>query len=47
VPIVTAGRDIFQSEAPKTMCAAFNAVAHKNPKPKQALQPHRSLKGKS
>jgi DhnA family fructose-bisphosphate aldolase class Ia len=47
VPIVMAGGNIFQSETPKAMLAAFNAVAHKNPKPKKALQLHQSLKAKS
>lgn len=40
------GRNIFQSDAPKAMLAAVNAVMHKNMKPKEALELYRSLKSK-
>jgi putative autoinducer-2 (AI-2) aldolase len=43
---VDMGRNIFQSEAPKAMLAAVNAVVHQNMKPKEALEIYLSLKGK-
>jgi putative autoinducer-2 (AI-2) aldolase len=43
---VDMGRNIFQSEAPKAMLAAVNAVVHQNTKPKEALEIYLSLKGK-
>jgi len=43
---VDMGRNIFQSDAPKAMIAAVNAVVHKNTKPKDALEIYRSLKSK-
>jgi putative autoinducer-2 (AI-2) aldolase len=43
---VDMGRNIFQSEAPKAMIAAVNAVVHNNAKPKEALEIYKSLKGK-
>ena len=43
---VDMGRNIFQSEAPKAMIAAVNAVVHKNVKPKDALDLFNSLKAK-
>ena len=43
---VDMGRNIFQSEAPKAMIAAVNAVVHNNAKPKDALEIFKSLKGK-
>jgi putative autoinducer-2 (AI-2) aldolase len=43
---VDMGRNIFQSEAPKAMLAAVNAVVHKDAKPKDALELYRSLKAK-
>lgn len=43
---VDMGRNIFQSDAPKAMIAAINAVVHKNAKPKDALEIYRSLKSK-
>jgi putative autoinducer-2 (AI-2) aldolase len=43
---VDMGRNIFQSDAPKAMIAAVNAVVHKNTKPKDALEIYRSLKAK-
>ena len=42
---VDMGRNIFQSDAPKAMIAAVNAVVHKNAKPKEALDIFQSLKG--
>jgi putative autoinducer-2 (AI-2) aldolase len=41
---VDMGRNIFQSDAPKAMLAAVNAVVHKNTKPREALELYRSLK---
>src|SRR3954451_13303926 len=43
---VDMGRNIFQSDAPKAMIAAVNAVVHKNTKPKDAFELYRSLKSK-
>jgi len=43
---VDMGRNIFQSEAPKAMIAAVNAVVHKNTKPAEALDIYKSLKAK-
>jgi putative autoinducer-2 (AI-2) aldolase len=43
---VDMGRNIFQSEAPKAMLAAVNAVVHQNMTPKEALDIFLSLKGK-
>jgi putative autoinducer-2 (AI-2) aldolase len=43
---VDMGRNIFQSEAPKAMIAAINAVVHKNAKPKEAYKLFSSLKAK-
>jgi len=43
---VDMGRNIFQSEAPKAMIAAVNAVVHKNAKPAEALDLFKSLKSK-
>ena len=43
---VDMGRNIFQSDAPKAMIAAVNAVVHKNTKPAEALDIYRSLKSK-
>ncbi len=43
---VDMGRNIFQSEAPKAMLAAVNAVVHQNTKPKAALDLFNSLKAK-
>jgi putative autoinducer-2 (AI-2) aldolase len=40
------GRNIFQSDAPKALIAAVNAVVHKNTKPKAALDIYKSLKSK-
>ena len=41
---VDMGRNIFQSEAPKAMIAAINAIVHKNAKPKEAYELFGSLK---
>jgi 3-hydroxy-5-phosphonooxypentane-2,4-dione thiolase len=41
---VDMGRNIFQSDAPKAMLAAVNAVVHENMKPKEALEIYESLK---
>jgi len=41
---VDMGRNIFQSEAPKAMLAAVNAVVHQNMQPKEALELFYSLK---
>ena len=41
---VDMGRNIFQSEAPKAMLAAINAVVHQNAKPKEAYALFSSLK---
>ena len=41
---VDMGRNIFQSEAPKAMLAAINAVVHQNAKPKEAYGLFSSLK---
>src|ERR1700755_593229 len=43
---VDMGRNIFQSDAPKAMIAAINAVVHKNAKPKEAYELFSSLKTK-
>jgi 3-hydroxy-5-phosphonooxypentane-2,4-dione thiolase len=43
---VDMGRNIFQSDAPKAMIAAVNAVVHKNTKPKDALEIYISQKAK-
>src|SRR6202008_637672 len=43
---VDMGRNIFQSDAPKAMIAAVNAVVHKNTKPKEAFGLFNSLKAK-
>ena len=43
---VDMGRNIFQSEAPKAMIAAVNAVVHNNSKPKDAFDLFKSLKAK-
>jgi 3-hydroxy-5-phosphonooxypentane-2,4-dione thiolase len=43
---VDMGRNIFQSEAPKAMIAAINAVVHKNEKPEAAFDLFNSLKAK-
>ncbi|MEA2952692.1 MAG: 3-hydroxy-5-phosphonooxypentane-2,4-dione thiolase [Alphaproteobacteria bacterium] len=43
---VDMGRNIFQSDAPKAMIAAVNAVVHKNTKPAEALEIYKSLKAK-
>jgi len=43
---VDMGRNIFQSDAPKAMIAAVNAVVHKSTKPREALEIYQSLKAK-
>ena len=43
---VDMGRNIFQSDAPKAMIAAVNAVVHRNAKPAEALDLYKSLKSK-
>jgi len=43
---VDMGRNIFQSQAPKAMLAAVNAVVHQNMKPKEAFDLYNSLKAK-
>lgn len=43
---VDMGRNIFQSEAPKAMLAAVNAVVHQNTKPKDAFDLYNTLKSK-
>jgi putative autoinducer-2 (AI-2) aldolase len=43
---VDMGRNIFQSDAPKAMIAAVNAVVHKNTKPAEALEMYKALKAK-
>src|SRR3954463_8114792 len=43
---VDMGRNIFQSDAPKAMIAAVNAVVHKNTKPAEAFEMFKKLKGK-
>jgi len=43
---VDMGRNIFQSEAPKAMLAAINAVVHNSAKPAEALDIYKSLKAK-
>ena len=43
---VDMGRNIFQSDAPKAMIAAVNAVVHQNMKPKEAFVLFNSLKAK-
>jgi hypothetical protein len=40
---VDMGRNIFQSEAPKAMLAAVNAVVHQNMRPKEAFDLFGSL----
>jgi putative autoinducer-2 (AI-2) aldolase len=41
---VDMGRNIFQSDAPKAMIAAVNAVVHQNAKPKEAYQMFQEMK---
>jgi hypothetical protein len=41
---VDMGRNIFQSDAPKAMIAAVNAVVHKKAKPAEALDLYKSLR---
>ena len=43
---VDMGRNIFQSDAPKAMITAVNAVVHKNTRPKDALEIYQSLRAK-
>jgi len=43
---VDMGRNIFQSDAPKAMLAAINAVVHQNTKPKDAFDLFKTLKAK-
>lgn len=43
---VDMGRNIFQSDAPKAMIAAVNAVVHELMPPKQAFELYRELKAK-
>jgi putative autoinducer-2 (AI-2) aldolase len=43
---VDMGRNIFQSDAPKAMIAAVNAVVHKGAKPAEALDVYQSMKAK-
>ena len=43
---VDMGRNIFQSDAPRAMLAAVNAVVHKNAKPREALEIYQELKAK-
>ncbi len=43
---VDMGRNIFQSDAPKAMLAAVNAVVHKSARPREAYEIYRSLKAK-
>jgi len=43
---VDMGRNIFQSDAPKAMIAAVNAVVHKGAKPTEALDVYQSIKAK-
>lgn len=43
---VDMGRNIFQSDAPRAMIAAINAVVHQNMKPKEAFDLFKSLKAK-
>src|ERR1700740_3093217 len=43
---VDMGRNIFQSDDPKAMIAAINAVVHKNAKPKEAYELFSELKAK-
>jgi putative autoinducer-2 (AI-2) aldolase len=43
---VDMGRNIFQSDAPKAMIAAVNAVVHKGAKPTEALDVYQSMKAK-
>jgi putative autoinducer-2 (AI-2) aldolase len=43
---VDMGRNIFQSDAPKAMIAAVNAVVHRSAKPAEALDLYKSLRGK-
>src|SRR5712691_423434 len=43
---VDMGRNIFQSDAPKAMIAAVNAVVHRSAKPAEALDLYKSLKVK-
>jgi putative autoinducer-2 (AI-2) aldolase len=43
---VDMGRNIFQSDAPKAMLAAVNAVVHENLKPKDAFALYGALKAK-
>jgi putative autoinducer-2 (AI-2) aldolase len=43
---VDMGRNIFQSDAPKAMLAAVNAVVHKGARPREAYEIYQSLKAK-
>jgi 3-hydroxy-5-phosphonooxypentane-2,4-dione thiolase len=43
---VDMGRNIFQSDAPKAMIAAVNAVVHKGAKPAEGLDVYQSMKAK-
>ncbi|HEY7084004.1 MAG TPA: 3-hydroxy-5-phosphonooxypentane-2,4-dione thiolase [Hyphomicrobiaceae bacterium] len=43
---VDMGRNIFQSDAPKAMITAVNAVVHKGAKPAEALDIYQSMKAK-
>jgi 3-hydroxy-5-phosphonooxypentane-2,4-dione thiolase len=43
---VDMGRNIFQSDAPKAMLAAVNAVVHESMPPKQAFELYQTLKNK-
>jgi len=43
---VDMGRNIFQSDAPKAMIAAINAVVHRNARPKEAYELFSWLKAK-
>ena len=44
---VDMGRNIFQSDAPKAMLAAVNAVVHENMRPKEALDLYNTMKADS
>jgi len=43
---VDMGRNIFQSDAPRAMIAAVNAVVHKGAKPAEALDVYKSMQAK-
>jgi len=43
---VDMGRNIFQSDAPKAMIAAVNAVVHKGARPSEALDVFKSMQAK-